>query len=136
MAARMDQRGSITVWAAASLIGFIVAVGLGVDFAGHAGKQAEARAVAAQAARSAGQQVVLGQGRLTLDAPRAHRAASNYLAAAGMSGTMRVTSPTSVTVTATSRYDTMFLGIIGITSIPVEAEAAADLTSAIDGRPR
>lgn len=132
----MDQRGSITVWAAASLLGFIVAIGLGVDLAGHAGKQAEARAIAAQAARSAGQQVVLDDGRLVLEPTRSRRAALSYVSAAWLSGTMTLTSNTAVHVTVTGRYDTMFLGIIGIATIPVEAEGAADLTSAIDGDQR
>ncbi|MDO5082297.1 hypothetical protein EII34_13855 [Arachnia propionica] len=131
-----DQRGSITVWAAASLLGFIVAIGLGVDFAGHAGKQAEARAIAAQAARSAGQQVVLDDGRLVLDPSLSRRAALGYVSAAGMSGRMTFTSATSVRVTVSGNYDTMFLGIIGISNIAVEAEGAANLTSAVDGTQR
>lgn len=136
MPARTDQRGSITVWAAATLLGFIVAVGLGVDFAGQAGRQAEARAVAGQAARSAGQQVIHRDGRIVLDPVRSRRAALSQVSAAGLSGTFSHSSPTSVEVTVTGSYTTTFLGIIGISSIPVKASAAADLTSAVDGSQR
>ena len=40
-----DERGlAISVWASVSLPAFIIAVGLGVDFAGHATAEQEARA--------------------------------------------------------------------------------------------
>ena len=33
--AAWNERGAITVWVTAALLGFIVAIGLGVDFAGR-----------------------------------------------------------------------------------------------------
>ena len=43
---KCGERGAITVWTAVVLIGFIVIIGIGVDFSGHA--RATQEAVASQ----------------------------------------------------------------------------------------
>lgn len=136
MSRRIDERGAIAVWTAVSLLGFIVAVGLGVDLAGHAGRAAEARAIAAQAARAGGQQVRIDSGRMTLDPVAARRAAIAYASATGLTASADITSGTTIRVEVEGRYETSFLGIIGITDLPVSARAEADLHSVVDGQQR
>ena len=63
-----DERGvSLSVWTAVAMPAFIVAVGLGVDFSGHAAAEQEARAIAGQAARAATHEVVLTEAGVSLD---------------------------------------------------------------------
>ena len=74
-----DQRGlALSVWTSVSLPAFILMVGLGVDFAGHAAAEQEARAVASQAARAATHELRITPDGATLDVapPSGRRSAS------------------------------------------------------------
>ena len=62
---KYGERGAITVWTAVVLIGFIVIIGIGVDFSGHARATQEARGIAAEAARAGQQHLGLTDGRLS-----------------------------------------------------------------------
>ncbi|MDO5092823.1 MAG: pilus assembly protein TadG-related protein [Propionibacteriaceae bacterium] len=123
-----NERGAITVWVTAALLGFILAVGLGVDFAGHARAQQEARAVAAEAARAGGQQLSLTDGRLIPEVGSAVRAAQTYVAASRFSGAVRVHDG-EIEVTVTGQYSCLFLSMIGVRTLPVEAVGTAELTT-------
>lgn len=112
---------------------FIVCVGLGVDFAGHASAEQEARAVAQEAARAGGQYLVLSGGRARPDIHHAQRAANSYLAASSLSGNVVVGTGGDITVEVSGRYPTQFLGMIGINSLPLHATGSAHVVSVIDG---
>ncbi len=120
-----EQRGSIAVWTAVGLPAFVIVMGIGVDFAGHAAASQEAHAVASEAARAAGQQLDLTGPRARVDAPLAARAAQDYLAASPFSGAVSF-SGDMVTVTVSGSYECQFLPIIGINSIEVSAAASSE----------
>lgn len=127
------ERGAVSVWVSVALVAFIVCVGLGVDFAGHATAEQQARAVAAEAARAGGQFLEIRPGaRPRPDVYTATQAASAYVAASAFTGSARVEAGV-VRVSVTGAYRTQFLGIIGVRTLPVRAEGAAAVTPVIDG---
>ena len=120
-----DERGAtLSVWTAVMLPAFVIAVGLGVDFAGHAAAEQEARAVAGQAARVATQQTALTADGPVLSATAAEREAAAFARAAGWDARVVVSGRTAE-VTLTGTYPTTFLGLIGVRSIDVEGRASA-----------
>lgn len=129
-----DERGLVSVWAAVSMVAFILIVGLGVDFSGHAGMEQQARSVAAEAARAGGQQLNVDNGKARADVHGAIQAANAYVASSDFSATTRVSSGTIIEVAVEGRYRCRFLSIIGIDSLPVHATGTADVTSVLEGR--
>ena len=122
-----SERGAITVWTAVALIGFILIVGIGVDFAGQVRATQEARGVAAEAARAGNQHLGLADGRLKPEPDVAKKAAENYVAASRFHGTARVIGNNIVEVEVTGEYTCVFLNIIGITTLPVRAKGTSEL---------
>lgn len=128
------ERGAISVWVSVALVAFILCLGIGVDFAGHAAAEQHARAVAAEAARAGGQFLDTQPGvRPRPDVYAATQASSAYIAASGFTGTATVEASV-IHTTVTSTYQTKFLGIIGISTLPLTAEGAASVTPVIDGQ--
>lgn len=130
------EQGSISLWLATSAFAMLVLVGLAVDLGGTVHAQQHARAVAAQAARTGGQQLdpsaaVRGDAART-DTAAARRAATAFLRASGATGTVSVTA-TTVTVQAHESYDTAVLSLIGITTLPVSGQAEARITRSLGG---
>ena len=128
-----DERGMVAVWVSVSLVAFIMVIGIGVDFAGHAAATQDARAVAAEAARAGGQHLTLDSGQARPDVHAAITAANTYAAASTWSSTAKVTGGDSITVTTTGSYPTKFISIIGITSLPVSATGTATVKSVLGG---
>lgn len=131
---RRDERGlSLAVWATVALPAFVLAVGLGVDFAGHATAEQDCRAVAREAARTAGQQVAITlEGDPVLNVSAARRAATSKLSGSGYTGTVRIDGHT-ITVTAGGEYRTLFLGLIGVDALPVDGMGSAEVERAFEG---
>lgn len=132
-----QERGSISIWLVTTGFAMIVLVGLAVDLGGQVHAQQHARAVADQAARTGGQQLdaavaVRGEGAVT-DTHLARQAATAYLTASGLIGTVAVTGGTTVTVNVRDTYPTTFLGIIGITSMTVTGHGQARITRSVEG---
>lgn len=134
------QRGSVTIFMATAAFVMIVLAGLAVDLGGQVAAQQQARDVAAQAARVGGEQLqgstaVEGQGA-QMDTNAAAAAARNYLAAAGVPGTVTVQGNDTLEVTTYQNYQTKFLPIIGIGSLHVTGHSTARLIRAQNGAPR
>jgi|APEBP8051073058_1049385.scaffolds.fasta_scaffold00457_21 hypothetical protein len=132
------ERGSVSIWLATSGFAMIVLAGLAVDLGGQVHAQQHARNLAAQAARTGGQQLQPGPAMrgetATADRARAVAAARTYLAAAAdVTGTVAVTGGDTITVTTTDTYDTTFLGIIGINTLTVTGNAQSRITRSVDG---
>ena len=123
----------VSVWVAVALVAFIVIVGIGVDFAGHAAASQEARAVADEAARAGGQHLTLDSGRARPDVHDAIRAANAFIAGSPFRGTTTVRRGDTVTVTVSGRYETQFLSIIGISTLPLNETGSATVKSVIGG---
>ena len=129
-----DQRGlALSVWTSVSLPAVILMVGLGVDFAGHSAAEQEARAVASQAARAATHELRITPDGATLDVAAAKREAVSFVRAAGLSAEARVEGGTRAHVTVRGSYETLFLGIIAINTIPIEVEGSAQAVTTLDG---
>lgn len=131
------ERGSITAWAALSAFVMIVLVGIAVDLTGQVNAQQRVQSIAAQAARTGGQQ---------LDAPTAIRgttaktdpatalaAARTYLEGSSVAGQARVVSGTRLVVDTQGTYQTVFLSIIGISHFGVSGHSEVRLVRAVEG---
>ncbi len=127
------HRGSLATWTALVMPAFILCVGLGVDFAGHATAEQEARSVANQAARAGGQYLELRDGRARPDPFRAERAAHDFVAATSLSCDVVVGGNGTITVRVRGEYPTQFLSMIGITALPLNATGIARVVSVIAG---
>ena len=139
-ARRLDERGSVTVWLALSSFVMIFLVGLAVDLGGQVHTQQRDHDLAAQAARTGGEEVQAAaaiEGRtLAIDSVGAHEAAQSYLAAAGVTGSVVITGGDTIAVTVHDSYQTRFLGLIGINRLDVTATATAHLVRTLGGNPR
>lgn len=136
-ARRRDERGSISIWVVTATIVMMTLVGLAVDLGGQVHAQQRAHDVAAQAARAGGQQVQAApavEGRyVALDTAAARRAAKQYLAVAGVEGTVTVTGGTTLTVRVTDIYEPTFLSLVGIGDLTVTGDASARLIRTTGG---
>ena len=128
----------MTVFFAITVLGLLLLVGLIVDGGAKLRATQRADAVAAEAARAAGQVLdlpaaVAGQGA-SVDLGGAVAAASAYLDAAGLAGTIQVADDrTHLAVTTTAKNPTVFLGLIGVSTITVTGHAEVRLVHAISG---
>lgn len=123
----------VSVWVAVSLVAFMVILGIGVDFAGHAVAAQDARHVAAEAARAGGQHLRVEAGRARPDVHAAIGAANSYAATAGYSAATNVRGGDTIAVTVTGHYACQFLSMIGITALPVTGDGTAVVKSVIEG---
>lgn len=123
----------VSVWVSVALVAFIVTIGIGVDFAGHAGAAQNARAVADEAARAGGQQLTLHSGLARPNVHAAITAANAYVAASPYTGSTSIRGGDTITVTVTGAYDCLFLSIIGITTLRVEETGTAEVKSVLGG---
>lgn len=124
----------VAVWSAVVLLAFMVIVGIGVDFAGHAGMAQDARAVADEAARAGGQRLELSSGQARVDVHGAIQAANLYVAGSDFVAVSTVVrGGTEVTVTVRGSYPCRFLSIVGVSSLPVRVTGSADVRSVLGG---
>ncbi|MBM6402297.1 pilus assembly protein [Phycicoccus sp. MQZ13P-5] len=127
----------MSLWLVTTGFTMIVLVGLAIDLGGQVHTQQRAHAVAAQAARVAGQQLQPGpaiRGEGTTASPaQAVKAARTYLTASGLTGTVQIRAGKTITVDTRDVYATKFLGIIGITSMTVTGHAQARITRSVEG---
>jgi len=132
-----DERGSISLWMVTSSFVMMVLVGLAVDLGGQVHTQQRARDLAAQAARTGGQQVQAApaiEGRyLNVDVSAARSAAEAYLSAAGIDGTVSISGGDTITVDVTDSYEPRFLGMLGIDHLDVTGTATARLVRTLGG---
>ncbi|MFT4261948.1 MAG: pilus assembly protein TadG-related protein [Nocardioides sp.] len=132
-----DERGSISIWMVTASFVMIVLVGLAVDLGGQVQAKERAHDIAAEAARTGGEQVqaapaIEGQ-YLAVDTTAAKKAAEDYLAASGVTGTVTVTGGNTITVDVTDVYEPKFLSIIGVGNLTVTSSASARLIRTLGG---
>lgn len=134
---RRNERGSISIWMAVASLAMMVLVGLAVDLGGQVHAKQRAHDIAAEAARTGGQQVHAGpaiEGRyVSVDTAAARATAEQYLATAGVTGTVTITNGDTITVDVTDTYSPKFLGFIGIGDLPVTSDASARLVRSLGG---
>lgn len=131
------ERGSISAWLAVTTFGVMLMFGLVVDMVGADQARHRAETVANEAARAAGQELentaaAHGLG-VSTNSARAMSAGEQYLATAGVSGTVSLQSGTTIVVTTTDSYSTKVLGLIGVDSVTVTGEGTSRVVRAVDG---
>lgn len=132
-----DERGSISIWMVTASFVMMVLVGLAVDLGGQVHAKQRAHNIAAEAARTGGEQVEAApaiEGRyVNVDTTAARTAAQQYLAAAGVSGAVTVTDGDTIHVEVTDTYGPKFLGFIGIGNLTVTSDASARIVRSLGG---
>jgi hypothetical protein len=128
------DEGRIALLVIVLTLAVLAMIGLSVDGGGKLRALQRADRLAVEAARAAGQAIAAPQairgGEKVVDPAAATAAAQNYLAAAGVSGSVTVsTDRKQVTVTVTIVYTTQFLGLIGIDTLPATRQASAVLVA-------
>jgi Flp pilus assembly protein TadG len=131
-----DDRGAATVWMLLVIPVVLAAIGLVLD-AGLAIRDWNiAHAQAAAAARTGAAQIDLAAYRagqpLRLDPTAARAAATQYLRASHLDGTVTVAA-NRVTVTVTRRTRTQLLGLIGIRALTETATVVATPLHGVTG---
>jgi len=132
-----DERGSVTVWGVLIAVVLIMVIGITVDLTGQVNAQQRAHDLAQQAGRTAANQVQASQvmrGQSPqIDTAAARTAASNYLRAAGVDGSVTITGPTTLSVHVTIVYQPKFLGTAGIGPKTVSGDATIQLSRVVNG---
>ncbi len=129
------ERGAVAVFLAVLVPGLLLVVGLAVDGGAQVAATHRANAVADEAARAGGQALDIGAaltGQVRVDPAAAVAAAQDYLARSGVQGTVRVVDGDTLQVTTTVTEPTIFLGLVGITSLTAEGAGTADLITGTD----
>lgn len=141
MRARLrDERGAaVTVWTILLAGTLTLIIGLAVDLSGQVNQMRLASDVAAQAARTAGQQLdadtyTSSGGDVEVAAARAKAAAIAYAKAFGMNATARIESGTDLVVDVTTDYQPVFLSAFGIGTQQVTASARVRVVKALEGK--
>jgi Flp pilus assembly protein TadG len=129
---KRDERGSASIWAILVIAGaFTVLLGLVVDGGRVIDERVAASRAAAQAARAGADALSAASvrnGSDAVDAEAARARAQSYLRDAGMDGTVSVAGDT-VTVRITAESENQILGVIGVSSFPIdETESARAIT--------
>lgn len=134
------ERGSVTVWLALTSFVMVVLVGLAVDLTGQVHAQQRTRDIAAQAARTGGEQVDAASAvrgiAATVNSARAVSAARAYLSASGIEGSVSIANGTTLVVSTSDTYQPKFLSIIGLGSMRVTGSAEARLVRVVQGTER
>ncbi|MBY8345816.1 pilus assembly protein TadG-related protein [Streptomyces spinosirectus] len=130
--ARGNDRGGVTVFVAVCTVALIGIIGLAVDGGSKIRATERADSIAGEAARAGGQAIdpakAINGTAITVNPQDAQAAARAYLRSAGATGTVSVSGDgTMLTVTVTSTYDTKFLSVAGIGSLPVTGHGQATL---------
>lgn len=127
-----SDRGSLSLWWIMMVIPMFIMIGIAFDLGGKLRDIEHADAVAAEAARAGGQaidpaQAITGDA-VVLDKAAAAREARRYLANAGVKGTVTFDADgTTINVDVTTQRRTVFLQIIGQSTLDVEGHASAEL---------
>ena len=137
-----DERGvAVSVWTVLVATALTLIIGLAVDLSGKVNTMRLAGDVAAQAARTAGQQLdadtyIRTGGDVEVAAAHAKAAALNYAKASGMTATARIESGTDLVVDVTTSYEPIFLSAFGIGTQQVSASARVRVVKAFEGEER
>jgi Flp pilus assembly protein TadG len=129
---RVEDRGSLSLLMIALVVALMGAVGLVVDGGAKIRAAQEADAVAAEAARFGGQQIVesdaIARGRVRAHPVRAKSAALSYLRESGFQGAVRISNAgRRITVHTSQSVSTIFLGLLGLHTMEVSGRAEAEL---------
>ncbi|MGY5884230.1 TadE/TadG family type IV pilus assembly protein [Modestobacter lacusdianchii] len=126
------ERGAISAFLAVLVPGLLLIIGLAVDGGAKVAATQRANAIAEEAARAGGQALDVAAaliGQIRVDPAAAVAAAQNYLDRNDVQGAVTVVDGDTLQVTTTITEPTVFLGLIGISTLTVEGTGTADLIS-------
>jgi hypothetical protein len=128
------DEGRIALLVIVLTLAVLAMIGLSVDGGGKVRALQRADRIAIEAARAAGQAIAGPQairgGEKVVDPVAAVQAAQNYLAAAGVTGSVAISDDRKqITVTVTIVYTTQFLGLVGIDTLTATRQASAALVA-------
>ncbi|MEU5194516.1 Tad domain-containing protein [Streptomyces scabiei] len=131
-----DDQGGVTVFVAVCVIALIGIIGVAVDGGSKMRAVERADYIAGEAARAGGQAIdpaeAISGNAIVVDPQNAQAAAQAYLRSAGATGTASVSGDgKTLTVNVTGTYDTKFLSVVGIGSLPVAGQGKATLLHGI-----
>jgi hypothetical protein len=129
---RLDDRGGVTVFVAVCVLALIGIIGVAVDGGSKMRATERADYVAGEAARAGGQAIdpaeAISGNAIVVDPQDAAAAAQSYLRTVGATGTVSVSGDgKTLSVVVTGSYDTKFLSVVGIGSLPVTGHGKATL---------
>lgn len=128
--------GQVSAFVTVMAIAILVLTGLVLDGGLALAAKVTASGQAQSAARAGAQMIDLARyrtsGDLLLDTDQAERAAADFLAEAGASGTVRVADDT-VSVEVTATVPTQVLGLIGIGTLTVRGSGSAYARRGVNG---
>ncbi len=131
------ERGSITLMLAALSVALIALAGIVIDGGAKLRAAENADAVAQEAARAGAgmvnQSVAYSTGTFVVDQAQAIAAASAYLSAAHIQGTVTAKGRESILVRVKVTVPTSVLSIIGIDSMSSTGAATASLVTGVTG---
>lgn len=132
------ERGAISPFLAVASLGLLAAIGLAYDIGGtQITAQQQANGYAAEAARTGGQAINTGHaiegGHPTINHAAAVTAARHYLDAAGVTGRVRFTNATTLSVDTTVIRRTVFLSVMGVDHVSAEGHATARIRRGVTG---
>jgi Flp pilus assembly protein TadG len=135
---RDRESGSVTLFFVVAALALFAMIGLVVDGGTKIRAAQQADALAAEAARAGGQAITVPaavRGDTALAQPaQAVQAAQSYLRDNALSGSVRVTDGgRRIVVHVSVARPTVFLGLIGVTSMTVEGNAQARLVRGVTG---
>jgi len=116
------EAGRIVTMVPLATLAALIAVGIGVDFAGQTVAEQNLRDVATYCARTGASQGVLGAQASAIAVSTAYQC----LTAQGVTGTVSLTTD-SLTVTLTGTYTTRLLTIVGINRLPLTATGSTTI---------
>lgn len=133
-----DDAGSVTMFVVVAVVGLMVLAGLVVDGGAKVRALQRADHLAAEAGRAGGQAIdlpaAISGDTPTLDARAAVQAAQAYLHANAVTGQVSVTDAgRSLAVDVTTSVDTVFLGLIGVSTMTVHGSATVSLVRGVTG---
>lgn len=132
---RETERGAVAIFAVVVVMALFLAIGLVVDGGSKIRAMQRANALAAEAARTGAQAVIIdgdGAGHPTIDFDVACQAAASYLEhAGGQSVDCGPVNNTTVRVEAAITYDNVFLSLIGEPTSQATGSAQARLARGV-----
>ncbi|MEW2078091.1 pilus assembly protein TadG-related protein [Streptomyces sp. NPDC013433] len=126
------DRGGVTVFVAVCVVALLGIIGIAIDGGGKMRATERADHIAGEAARAGGQAIdpakAISGEAVIVDPQGAVAAAQAYLSSVGATGTVSVSGDgRTLTVNVSGSYDTKFLPVVGIGSMPVTGHGKATL---------
>jgi Flp pilus assembly protein TadG len=138
---RTSDRGALSIFTVIITLVVVVFFGAIVDFEQKLEARHDANIAAEEAARAGAAQIDTSRayaygGTFVIDRQAAIRAAQQYLRTGGYTGTVTPLDDRHISVHVMISRRAIFLPLIGITTLHVQADAVADLVTGVEGEGR